>query len=98
MKAGTRITVPDAPTKNQYGTPAVQPGLPGRWTVWSGHDDCPGAHAVVPSDDEARATGIKWAVVRITQAKTASVPFVQLRRTEPAHLMPAVRETQGAPK
>lgn len=98
MKPGTHISIIDSPTRDKFGAPAVQPGLPGRWAVWSLHDDCPGAHTVVPSDEAARATGIRWAVVRIVQGKSAPDPSVSLRFTEPGDLMPAIRETRGAPR
>lgn len=96
MKPGTQIVIIDAPTRDKFGAPAVQPGLPGRWSVWAPHPDCPGAHTVVPADATSRGTGIKWAVVRITQGKNAPEPFIQLRFTEPSSHMPAVRETRGA--
>lgn len=95
MRAGTHLTVPDTEVSGQHGAKALQPGLPGRWSVWSGSADCPGAHFVVPADDTARATGIKHAVVRITEPKGQSHPEVTLRSTEPQNLKPAVRQIEG---
>lgn len=95
MKPGTHLTIPDAKAKDQYGSEALQPGLPGRWSVWAGHPDCPGAHSVVPADDVARALGIKYAVVRIVEPKGATAPTITLRATEPTNRMPAVRQTEG---
>lgn len=59
------------------------PELDGRWSVWSPSDDRPGAVFVVPANDEARATGIKFAV--ITALKKASEAHLQitLLRTDP---------------
>lgn len=83
MRPGTSVTIPDSKTVNRYGEPITHPGLPGRWTVWSQTDDCPGAHAVTPADDTARKTGVSYAVVRATRVRGASTPLVQLIRTEP---------------
>lgn len=64
------------------------PDLPGHWSIWSPADDCPGAYFATPANDEARATGIKYAVVRITNAATEAKPRVELRRTDPANPTP----------
>jgi hypothetical protein len=59
------------------------PPLPGAWSIWSASDDGPGAHFAVPADDKARATGIKYAVVRITNRHQEARPVVELLRTDP---------------
>lgn len=55
MKAGAVITIPDHKHKTRRGS-VTQPGLPGRWSIWSKADTAPGAHFAVPLDDRARAT------------------------------------------
>lgn len=67
MRAGARLKLAD---------------LPGTWSVWSQINDGPGAHAVVPADDEARATGLTFAVVRVKQARTKAHPDISLVRVQ----------------
>lgn len=90
MKNGSSITIPDhiLAGRGPRGERMRQPGLPGRWVIWSQVDTGPGHHAVTPADDDARATGAKWATVRITFAKDAAHPTVQLISTEPHAVMP----------
>jgi hypothetical protein len=57
--------------------------LPGRWSVWSAANDAPGAHFITPVDGAARATGLKYAVVRATPPKAATEPLITLIRTDP---------------
>lgn len=59
------------------------PELPGSWSVWSPAPDQPGAVFVVPVDDEARATGIKYAVAKSIQKSAEARPTVSLIRTDP---------------
>lgn len=90
---GSRITIPDAPApKGQFGAERVQPGLPDHWSIWSKTDRCPGAHFAVPVDDDARATGVKYAVIRIVAPKDETTR-ITLLDTEPATAMPAIKET-----
>lgn len=65
------------------GTPMKIPELPGRWQVWSKAADQPGAVFAVPADDTARASGIKYAVVKSIQKATEGLPTVSLIRTDP---------------
>lgn len=59
------------------------PALPGSWSVWSGAAEAPGGHFVVPADEAASATGIKYAVVRVIELRTEIRPTVALIRTDP---------------
>lgn len=59
------------------------PELPGRWSVWSQAADSPGAHFIVPLDDQARGLGVKYAVVRAKQAAGEATPQLSLVRTDP---------------
>lgn len=90
---GSRIKIPDAPAaKDQFGKERVQPGLPGLWSIWSKSDHSPGAVFVLPADEPARALGVKFAIVRITQPRDETAR-VQLLDTEPSTAMPALKET-----
>lgn len=93
MRAGVILSIPDAAAQTKGGRViATQPGLPGRWSVWSGAAGAPGSHFMVPADDEARATGIKFATVRITESP-GERPKVRLDATEPPTAMPKLRRT-----
>ena len=59
------------------------PDLPGRWSSWSPAAEGPGAFFAVPADDEARATGVKYAVIRAIQKATDARPTLTLIRTDP---------------
>lgn len=94
MRAGAVIDIPDADAQVKGGrVVAVQPGLPGRWSIWSLAAGAPGSHFVVPCNDEARATGVKFATVRITEGKVGLKARIQLDATEPAEAMPKLRRT-----
>lgn len=58
-------------------------GLPGQWSVWSKAADAPGAYFVVANNEEARAVGIKYAVVRLINGRDL-LPVIELLRTDPA--------------
>mgnify|MGYP003288815451 CR=1 FL=1 len=90
MRPGSVIRIPDAVASRAAGRETMQPGLPGRWSIWSPSDAGPGAHFAVPLDDEARVLGVKYATVRITEPKGEDFR-VQLLATEPASAMPATR-------
>jgi hypothetical protein len=69
----------------KVGAPPLEiPGLSGHWSVWCSAADAPGAVFVVPADDQARATGIKYAVVKAIQKSTEATPTLTLIRTDPA--------------
>jgi hypothetical protein len=68
MKPGSAVDVPE---------------LTGRWTVWSKSGEAPGAHFLVPSDSKARATGVKYAVVRVQTRAGQVKDQVDLLRTDP---------------
>lgn len=57
--------------------------LPGRWQVWGQTNDGPGAHAFVPADDVARATGVKYAIIRVKFVRSAVEPVLTLLRVDP---------------
>lgn len=59
------------------------PGLDGRWSIWSAAADAPGAYFVTPIDDEARAVGAKFAVIRAIQRRDEGTPNLTLLRTDP---------------
>lgn len=90
MKSGAVIRIPDTVASRAAGREVVQPGLPGRWSVWSAADAGPGAHFVVPADDAARATGVKFATVRINEP-AGETARVLLLATDPAAAMPKTR-------
>lgn len=87
MRAGAVITIPDH-VDGPRGQRMRQPGLPGRWCIWSKLGSGPDHHAVTPVDDAARATGAKWACVRIKFAGDAATPEVRLVSTDPPLAMP----------
>lgn len=64
------------------GSTLAVPELAGRWTVWSQSDECPGGRFLVPADNVARATNVKYAVVKVTHPKACADPTVQLVRVE----------------
>lgn len=66
------------------GTVLELPDLPGRWSVWSPSADAPGAVFVTPTNDEARATGVKYAVVKAINKASQAKPEMTLLRTDPA--------------
>lgn len=90
MKAGSVIRIPDAGASRAGGRELVQPGLPGRWSVWSQADAGPGTHFVVPASEDARATGVKFATVRITEP-AGETARILLLATDPAGAMPKPR-------
>lgn len=90
MKAGSVIRIPDTVASRAAGRELVQPGLPGRWSIWSQAGDGPGAHFVVPADEAARATGVKFATVRITEP-AGETARILLKATDPASAMPKAR-------
>lgn len=92
MNPGSVIRIPDAVASRAAGRETVQPGLPGRWSIWSQSADSPGAHFVVPIDESARETGIKFATVRIKQPR-GETATVQLLATDPAKAMPKTKTT-----
>lgn len=74
----------------QPGVTFTEPAdLPGKWQVWSQTGDSPGAHAFVPADETARATGIKYAIIRAKFTRGAARPLLTLIRTDPSGLTPA---------
>lgn len=94
MRAGATLSIPDAVSARQGEREYVQPGLPGTWSVWSAAGVSPGAHFVVPVDAVARATGVKWATVRITEPAGEDVR-VQLLATDPPEKMPKERRVRS---
>lgn len=94
MKPGMIIRIPDAVASRAGGKETVQPGLPGRWSIWSQAGGSPGAHFVVPSDSAAEATAIKYATVRITQPQGESAR-IQLIATDPPKAMPKTHVEQA---
>lgn len=99
MRAGAAITIPGhiLAGRGPRGERMFQPGLPGRWVVWSQLDSGPGHHSVTPSDDVARATRVTWATVRIQFPKGAAHPDVQLIACEPHAAMPkSVKHEENA--
>ena len=91
MKPGNVIRIPDAVASRAGGKETIQPGLPGKWSIWSQAAGTPGAHFVVPADVDASVTKVKFATVRITEPQGESVR-VQLLATEPASAMPKARQ------
>lgn len=93
MRAGAVITIPDAVAQKR-GDEAVatQPGLPGKWSIWSQSDIAPGAHFAVPADEAARRTGVKYATVKVTEPRGEG-PRVQLIGCDPHSAMPEVRRS-----
>lgn len=90
MNVGTIIRIPDAVAARRGDRVTTQPGLPGRWSIWSKAAGSPGSHFVVPADETAREVGVKYAVVRIIEPD-GETARVQLTGTEPATSMPGTR-------
>ncbi len=67
----------------RLGQTIKPPSLTGMWAVWSAAADAPGAYFITPVDAEARAQGIKYAVIRATQARDKAKPDLELIRTDP---------------
>jgi len=67
--------------------------LVGLWSAWSPAADGPGAVFLVPVDDQARAMGLKYAVVRVLVAQNASANVLTVIRTDPSR-----PELCGTPK
>lgn len=65
------------------GTRVTPPQLTGTWSVWSKAAETPGAYFVVPADDQARATGVKYAVVKAMQRADQGRTQVTTLRTDP---------------
>lgn len=57
--------------------------LPGSWSVWAQAGDCPGGYFLTPYDDTARATGLKYVVIKAVLRKTAVEPELSIVRTDP---------------
>lgn len=87
MRSGAVVTIADH-IIGAKGKRMRQPGLPGRWCVWSKVSGGPGWHAVTPADDDARATGATFATVRITFPHDVATPDVRLVACEPNTVMP----------
>lgn len=66
------------------GSILTPPDLDGKWSVWSQADDAPGAYFLIPADEEALRTGIKFAVVKATMRRESHSPHLALIRTDPA--------------
>lgn len=94
MNPGSVIRIPDAVASRAGGRETVQPGLPGRWSIWSLSNEGPGAHFAVPADAEARALGVKVVTVRITQPQ-GETARIQLLGTDPATAMPKTKRTKA---
>lgn len=90
MKPGAVIRIPDAVASRAGGKETIQPGIPGKWSVWSQAAGTPGAHFVVPADASASETGVKFATVRITEPQGEDAR-IQLIATEPNSAMPKTR-------
>lgn len=90
MRPGSVIRIPETVASQAGGRATMQPGLPGRWSIWSHSDAGPGTHFVVPADEESRATGVKYATVRITQP-AGETARILLLGTEPSAAMPRTR-------
>lgn len=58
-------------------------GLPGTWSVWSKAADAPGAYFLTPASDPARATGLKYVVVKAVMGRSAAEPALSIVRTDP---------------
>lgn len=67
------------------GSRQTPPGLDGTWSVWSKSAETPGAYFMVPLDQTARDTGIKYAVVKAKQERTKARPTLTVIRTDPHH-------------
>lgn len=59
------------------------PELDGTWSIWSKAAEAPGAHFAIPTDDQARATGVKYAVIKTVFDKQKAKHVTQLIRTDP---------------
>jgi hypothetical protein len=59
------------------------PGLDGRWSVWSQAGEIPSGYFLAPSDQEACAVGVKYAVIRAINARASAHPVIELIRTDP---------------
>lgn len=71
---------------------ATLPGLAGRWSLWSDAAEGPGSKFFVPADDAARATGAKYAVVRVKYARSKPEPELRVLRTDPPIELDVVEE------
>lgn len=81
----TRDTAPeenDMPALT-IGATVHLPELAGRWSVWSQAAETPGGFFIVPMDDEAKAVGAKFAVIRAKNTRTEVKPQLSLLRTDP---------------
>lgn len=59
------------------GASITIPELPGKWSVWSKSDECPGAYFIVPKEG-----GSGYAVIRATQTRQNPNPIITLIRRE----------------
>lgn len=57
--------------------------LPGSWSVWSQAGECPGGYFLTPADGDARATGLKYVVVRAAMGRSSAEPSLAIVRTDP---------------
>lgn len=69
-------------------------GLAGSWSVWSKAGECPGGVFVVPADDTARNSGLKYVVIRAVMKQTAIEPALSLVRADPPDLAPTPTANQ----
>ena len=70
------------------GSLQTPPRLPGRWSVWAKSGETPGAYFLVPVDDQAKAFGVKYAVIKATQKRSAAHPVITVIRTDPPKELP----------
>lgn len=74
-------------------------GLDGKWVVWDDAGDAPGASFMTPGDDEARAMGLKYVVIKAINSAGSGLPTITLLRTDPhrPELLP-VKQKKGKKK
>ena len=65
------------------GSTSRIPNVDGRWSVWSQSNESPGAHFLIPLDEDAKAVGAKYIVVRAVVKKGASEPLLTVIRSDP---------------
>jgi hypothetical protein len=59
------------------------PEVAGRWSVWSQSNEAPGAHFLIPIDDEAKAIGAKYLVIRAVHKRDSTYPLITVLRADP---------------
>jgi len=67
----------------KLGTILSPPDLAGRWSVWSQSSEAPGAYFITPADDEAKALGAKYAVIKAIARRGDFRPEIKTLRTDP---------------